>query len=92
MHLRFWNTKAHRMFWLGAFAASSGVICAQQTPVVSIEPSKMAKLSTVDPRFVSYNVEMVEVTGGRFWKPYKSAAEPRPRRSRQLLTPTSRRA
>jgi len=28
----------------------------------------------VDQRFVSYNVEMVEVTGGRFWKPYKSAA------------------
>jgi len=30
----------------------------------------MTKLTIVDPRFVSYNVEMVEVTGGRFWKPY----------------------
>lgn len=47
-----------------------------------VNPSKMAKLATVDPRFASYNVEMVEVTGGRFWKPYKSAtpadAKPNP--------------
>jgi hypothetical protein len=26
----------------------------------------------VDERFLSYNVEMVEVTGGRFWRPYGS--------------------
>jgi hypothetical protein len=26
----------------------------------------------VDPRYVSFNVEMVEVTGGRFWAPFKS--------------------
>jgi hypothetical protein len=30
----------------------------------------MARIGTVDERFQSYNVEMVEVTGGRFWKPY----------------------
>ncbi len=40
----------------------------------TVAPSNMPKLGTVDPRFVSYNVEMVEVTGGRFWKPYKSTA------------------
>jgi heparanase len=28
----------------------------------------------IDERFQSYNVEMVEVTGGRFWKPYKDIA------------------
>jgi hypothetical protein len=38
----------------------------------------MSKLGTVDPRFLSYNVEMVEVTGGRFWKPYKSLAAQQP--------------
>jgi len=27
-------------------------------------------LATVDDRFQSYNVEMVEVTGGEFWRPY----------------------
>jgi hypothetical protein len=37
-------------------------------------PSMYPKLGTVDPRFQSYNVEMVEVIGGRFWKPYGSKA------------------
>ena len=30
----------------------------------------MTRVGTVDERFQSYNIEMVEVTGGRFWKPY----------------------
>lgn len=33
----------------------------------------MAKIGTIDPHFQSYNVEMAEVTGGRFWKPYAQA-------------------
>jgi hypothetical protein len=32
----------------------------------------MPKLATVDERFQSYNIEAVEVTGGRFWKPYSA--------------------
>ena len=32
----------------------------------------LAQVGEVDERFVSYNVEMVEVTGGRFWRPYGS--------------------
>jgi heparanase 1 len=40
--------------------------------VVSLDPAKMARLGTVDERFQSYNIEMVEVIGGRFWKPYGS--------------------
>lgn len=32
-------------------------------------------LGTVDERFQSYNVEMVEVTGGRFWAPYGGPPE-----------------
>lgn len=35
-----------------------------------IMPGNMPRLAEVDQRFQSYNVEMVEVTGGRFWKPY----------------------
>lgn len=27
-------------------------------------------VARLDPRFQSYNIEMVEVTGGEFWKPY----------------------
>jgi heparanase 1 len=38
----------------------------------SVVPSNMAHIGTIDARFQSYNIEMVEVTGGRFWKPYRS--------------------
>ncbi len=38
----------------------------------SVAPASMARIGTVDERFQSYNVEMVEVTGGAFWKPYES--------------------
>src|SRR6266436_4506304 len=37
---------------------------------LSITPARMVRIGTIDERFQSYNVEMVEVTGGRFWKPY----------------------
>ncbi|HEY4011314.1 MAG TPA: hypothetical protein VGM11_14260 [Acidobacteriaceae bacterium] len=45
-----------------------------QQAAPSITPSSLPKITTVDPRFQSYNIEMLEVTGGRFWKPYHSAA------------------
>jgi len=44
------------------------------TNSIKIDPAKMPRIARVDPRFQSYNVEMVEVTGGRFWKPYASTA------------------
>lgn len=37
----------------------------------SLDPDTMALTGSVSDRFLSYNVEMVEVTGGRFWRPYK---------------------
>jgi Glycosyl hydrolase family 79, N-terminal domain len=40
----------------------------------SVTPSGMARIGAVDERFQSYNVEMVEVTGGRFWRPYGPSA------------------
>ena len=36
--------------------------------VVRVNASAMARIGAVDPRFVSYNIEMLEVTGGNFWK------------------------
>jgi heparanase 1 len=47
----------------------------------TITPSSLARVGTVDARFQSYNIEMVEVTGGQFWKPYRpeSGAPPTPR-------------
>jgi glycosyl hydrolase family 79 len=45
----------------GAFAEEPSIIAA-----------RMPRIATVDARFQSYNIEMVEVTGGRFWRPYGS--------------------
>ena len=44
---------------------------AQVSSALSVSPATMARVGTVDDRYQSYNVEMLEVTGGRFWKPYK---------------------
>ena len=35
--------------------------------------TELNELRQVDPRLVSYNVEMTEVTGGTFWKAYTDA-------------------
>ena len=50
--------------------------CATSTATTSARGSALsglAQVGTVDERFQSYNVEMVEVTGGRFWAPYGGA-------------------
>ena len=47
---------------------------AAQASTLSVDPSRLPRLGTVDARFQSYNLEMVEVTGGRFWKPYRASA------------------
>ena len=46
--------------------------CGTLPDVPDITPSAMPRIGTIDARFQSYNIEMVEVTGGRFWKPYRS--------------------
>jgi heparanase len=38
--------------------------------VITIDLKGMKRVGTVDERYQSYNIEMVEVVGGRFWKPY----------------------
>src|SRR5207237_3448354 len=37
---------------------------------VSLAPASMARVGSVHERYRSYNVEMREVTGGKFWRPY----------------------
>ena len=59
-------------------------------PAGGLSPSSMPRMGKVDDRFQSYNVEMVEVTGGRFWAPYKktpavSPAAPDPRATQTVL-------
>jgi heparanase len=58
---------------LAATMAAGAVALGAQSQ--RLNPAGMPRIGQVDERFVSYNVEMVEVTGGRFWKPYKSAPE-----------------
>jgi hypothetical protein len=43
-----------------------------------LRPASMPQIATVDARFQSYNIEMVEVTGGRFWRPYGRQTSPSP--------------
>ena len=42
-------------------------------PAVRLNPDALTVLRSIDPRLVSYNVEMTEVTGGTFWKAYTDA-------------------
>lgn len=44
--------------------------CATTPQTGSLALSSLPKLGTVNERYQSYNIEMVEVTGGRFWAPY----------------------
>ena len=47
--------------------------CKQNAPEsssVTVTPSRMQRVAAVDERYQSYNVEMLEVTGGKFWRPY----------------------
>jgi hypothetical protein len=55
-------------------AALAGHACSSPPkgpPAVFIAPADLRRTGTVSERFQSFNVEMIEVTGGRFWKPYK---------------------
>jgi hypothetical protein len=50
---------------------------AAQT-AVAINPDTLPAVTTIDKRFQSYNIEMLEVTGGRFWKPYADTTKSAP--------------
>ncbi len=60
--------------FLALAALPSGHLLAQSP--VRLEPTTMRPIAKVDERYQSYNVEMVEVTGGRFWAPYKKGSGP----------------
>jgi len=62
----------------------SGLLCMALTMMASavtfaqaiaVTPRTMPRVGTVDERFQSFNIEMLEVTGGRFWKPYASQSD-----------------
>ena len=53
-----------------------GLAAGGQAAAATISPSTLPQLTTIDERFQSYNVEMAEVIGGNFWKPY-AAGKPK---------------
>jgi heparanase len=56
-----------------ALAAAALVGGHSRGPVsapVLVAPDTLPRIATIDERFLSYNVEMAEVIGGNFWKPY----------------------
>lgn len=55
-----------------AAAATAGPASAA---AVKVAPGELPAVRKVDPRFQSYNVETVEVIGGRFWAPYKKPGQ-----------------
>jgi heparanase 1 len=61
-----------------AVALIAAASCATAADAPVLAPSRMPSLGAVDQRFQSYNIEMVEITGGQFWKPYRSASDDKP--------------
>ena len=61
---------------LASIVATSCFAAPPESPAPAINPKTLPRIGTIDERFQSYNIEMVEVTGGRFWKPYDSTAKP----------------
>jgi hypothetical protein len=55
----------------GIALVALGLAAGGAARAAPLSPSTFPKIGTVDERYQSYNVEMLEVTGGRFWKPYK---------------------
>ena len=44
---------------------------AQEIVIKDFNPKKLKIIGKVDVRYQSYNIEMAQIVGGQFWKPYK---------------------
>lgn len=61
--------------WLASAALGASLMLATPAMARSIDPSALPATGRVDPMFQSYNVEMAEIVGGRFWAPYPRPGE-----------------
>jgi hypothetical protein len=59
---------ARQLLLVGMILALPLALAHAEAP--KIAPASLPRIGTIDQRFQSYNVEMVGVTGGNFWKPY----------------------
>src|SRR5437016_11247784 len=55
---------------LASISAMVGCASHNRSSMNTLAPATMPRMATIDERYQSYNVEMLEVTGGKFWKPY----------------------
>ena len=64
----------HYLVWTATALSLTAIItAASRAPQGSpgaVAAGTLKRIATVDERFQSYNVEMAEVIGGNFWKPY----------------------
>jgi len=87
------NMGAGLVFLSGAALAVLGVAASSPASFdmepIAVVPAKMPCFGTVDERFQSFTVEMVEVTGGRSWAPYRKpgSAAPESAPAAKLSTP-----
>jgi len=67
---------------IGVLAVANAAIILDSPDKVVVQApvtlSRLPRIATVDERFQSYNVEMAEVIGGNFWKPYDRGNRRRP--------------
>lgn len=55
---------------MAALVSAMGIASPAVAVPISVAPAAMPRIATVDERYQSYNVEMAEVIGGKFWKPH----------------------
>jgi heparanase len=73
------------LFALTILLLSGMFACKTDKNVVIINPGEITKTGQVDERFQSFNIEMAEIIGGNFWKPYdKMKADTAAKNSKQL--------
>src|SRR4051812_3902896 len=70
--VRFWRTITS----VALLVVAPLMTQAQDRMSVPLAPANMKRVGTIDERYQSFNVEMLEVTGGKFWKPYKGMGNP----------------
>lgn len=58
------------VLWAGLGYSSSG-----RATLTTLDLATLPSIATINQSFQSYNIEMAEVIGGNFWKPYGSQGE-----------------
>lgn len=57
-------------FGLLAMVSTGQTSLAQSATHTVLAPAQMTRIGSVSERFQSYNIDMLEVTGGKQWRPY----------------------